>query len=86
MSKYTGIISPNLLTLCHILVILTVFLIFLVMLFAMMFCDQQSLRLLLRFVEGSDDGELFPAKVFFKVCTLLFRHDAVAHLINYNIV
>lgn len=24
--------------------------------------------------------------VFFKVCTLLFRHDAVAHLINYNIV
>ena len=40
LSKYTGIISQPLLTLCHILVILTVFLIFLVMLFATMFCDQ----------------------------------------------
>ena len=61
---------------------------FMIIIFVMMICDQQSLMLLLQLTEGSDDGYLFLAMKYFliKICTFLKRHNATAHLIDYSIV
>ena len=42
----------------------------------------------LQLTEGSDNGWYFLATKYFKikVCTWFFRHNAIAHLTDYNIV
>ena len=49
-------------------------------------CDQGTLMLVRRVPEGLEDGLQFLTRNYFKtkVCTLFFRHNAIAHVIDYR--